>query len=109
MLDAELQVFSVFLGQRWNAHERPREIDSFMLAELATVDDLALHVIAANRRNTQFDQAVRKQDASARLHFLRQRLEGCGDNRRSSGNITRRDDDALPGLQEHRRMLLQPS
>ncbi len=72
MLQSELQVVLVFVGQRGDGHRRTGQVDSLMLAECTSVEDFALHVLTVNREHSQFDTAVAEKNAGAGLDFARQ-------------------------------------
>ena len=57
--------------------------------------------------HAQLDQTVGEQDARSLLHVLGQGLEGGADQRCGAGNVARRNGQPLPGLQQHRLMILQ--
>ena len=71
------QVSAIFVRKRGNGERNARKIDALVLAELAAIDDLAFHILAACTKHPQLNQTIREQDASARTHFPGQLLE-CG-------------------------------
>jgi hypothetical protein len=47
VLERELQIFGVFVGERGNAHRNAGKIDALVFAQHAAVDDFADHVVAS--------------------------------------------------------------
>src|SRR3954454_19035076 len=107
MLKAELQVLFIFLRQRWHTYDSSGQVDSFMLAQQTAVHDLAINVVATNGRYSQFDQAIRKQDARTRLHFLGQGLESSREQSCGAGNVARRNGQLRSALDRDRCPVLQ--
>ena len=66
VLEAEFEILAIFFRERGDRESDAGKIDAFVLAEHAAVDDIAEHIFAAGTADTQFDQAIAQQDASAR-------------------------------------------
>ena len=79
VLQAELEIFTVFLGQRRNGERDSGKIDALVLAQNSAINHVALDVGSANLRDPQFDQPIRKQNARARLHLASKILKRCRD------------------------------
>ena len=82
VIDPELQIFAIFFRQRGNRERDAREIDSLVLAKHASVKHVAENVFPADAANSQFNQAVAKQNASAGGQFARQVGKSGRDARR---------------------------
>ena len=78
-------------------------------AQLAAVDHLAFHIVAADAHHPQLDQPVRKQNAGAGFDFLRQPPKGRRDQARGTFNVSRRDGDLRSGCEHNRSPALQPA
>ena len=66
MFEAKIEVSAIFVGKGGDGERNPGKVDALMLAELAAIDDFALHVPAADADDTQLDQAIHEQNACCR-------------------------------------------
>ena len=94
----ELEILLVLFGERGHPDRDAGEVDALVFAEHAAVDDLAYDVVAVDRRDAQFDEAVGEQDAGARLEIFGQGREGGADQVGGAGDLARRDGERLPGV-----------
>ena len=101
MFDAKFEVDLVFFGERWNADRGAWQVDAFVLAEQATVDNVTLNLAAFNGTHTQLDESIRKQDARTTLHFTGKCGERSGDGAGGAEDVLWRNDDAGAGFQRN--------
>ena len=109
VLYGELQVGLVLFGERGHAHRNSREVDAFVFAEQAAVDDLALDVVALDGEHAQLNQAVGEEDAGSGLKIFGEGLEGGGEDLGVSGNVARSDGDVFAGVKLDRCAVFQLS
>src|SRR5437588_833628 len=65
---SEFEILFVLFSQRGHADDGSGKIDALVFAENAAVDHFALHVVTLQGSNPQFDQSIRQQNPSTRLH-----------------------------------------
>src|SRR5262249_2730644 len=107
MLDAKLQVLFVLFSERRNTEHSCRQIDPFMLAQQAAVDDLALNIVATNGADAKLDETISQRNSCSRLHFFGKGLECGGNQSGGAGDVARRDGDVGPRLERHWSAVLQ--
>ena len=76
MLEAELQVFAIFVGEGGNAQGNAGKIDALVFSQQTTVNDLALDIVTANANDAEFDQSIGEKNAFSGLNFARKLREG---------------------------------
>ena len=70
-----------------------------MLAKFAAVAHFADHFVAMDGDDAQLDEPIGQQNASAAMHFLRQRSKGSGDAFRAARIVAGSNLESLPGAQ----------
>ena len=75
MLEAELQVFAIFVGEGGNAQGNAGKIDALVFSQQTTVNDLALDIVTANANDAEFDQSIGEKNAFSGLNFARKLRE----------------------------------
>src|SRR5690348_5381023 len=65
MTKAEFEISLVFVRERRNRQRNTGQVDALVLAKHASVDHITENVLAANRADTEFDQAVAEKNARA--------------------------------------------
>ena len=96
---------SSFSVERGNADGDAGQIDAFVFAELAAVDDFADDVAAVDLVDAQLDEAVGEQNARALLNVFSEGLEGGADERGGALDFARGDGDLFAG-DEHDRLVI---
>ena len=109
MLQAELQILAIFLGQGGNRQSSAGKIDALMLAQTSAIQNVADHIFAAHRAHAQFDQAIAQKNAGAGRDFAGEIGKGGGNARRSAGDIARSNDHGRAAFQHDRFVALQAS
>ena len=66
VIETEFEILAIFFRERGDRESDAGKVDSFVLAEHATVDDIAEHIFTACTSDPQFDQTIAQQDAGAR-------------------------------------------
>ena len=107
VLEGEFEILGIFFSQRGNEHRNAGQIDAFVFAEQAAVDDLADHVAAHHFLDAQLDEAVRKQNAGALLDVFRQSFEGGAYQGCRARNFARSNGEHLAGDEHHRFVILK--
>ena len=92
VLEAKLEIFAVFFGQSRNRQSGTRQVDALMLAQSATIQDVADYVFATDSAHSQFDEAIAQENARSNANFAGEIREGGGNTSGRAGNITRSND-----------------
>ena len=108
LLDAELQVRIVFLGERGNAEQCPGHVDALVFAQRPTIHHLAQHVFALDVEHLDREPSVGEQNAVARTDFARELMKGGGDEFGGSGNLARGDSQAPSWFKQDGLAIAQP-
>src|SRR5581483_11172353 len=109
MLQTEGEILAILVGQRRDRQRDAGQVDTLLLDQESTVDDLAFHVFAAHCRDLQLNASIRKQNSGARTNFPSQTLKCRGDQSRGTRDIAGSDDDLRTGLQLYRSVAAQTS
>ena len=97
LADGEDEVFLVLLGERWDVDGDAGEVDAFVFAEHAAVDDLAVDVAALDGLDAKLDEAVGEEDAGAAFEVFGEGLEGGADESGGAFDLAWGDGEALAG------------
>ena len=92
VVEAELEILTIFFGHGGNRQRCAGQIDALVFAQSSAVQDVADNVFAAHGAHAQFDQAVAQQNARAGGNFAGEIGKGGGNAGRSAGDVARGDD-----------------
>src|SRR6185437_13982249 len=105
--DGELKILLVFFRQGWHFHGNAGQVDAFVLAQQAAVDNAADGVGPLHALYAQLDQAVGEQNARTGFEVFRKRGERRSDDLRRPLLHGRGDRELFAGDQLHGLVVLQ--
>src|SRR6185437_16416944 len=107
VVDTELEVELVLLGERGRLDVNAGEVDALVLAKHAAVDHRTFDIIAANGGDAQLDEPVGEQDAGAGGKVFGECGKCGADQHGGAGDVARRDGERLAGGELHRLLIHQ--
>ena len=107
LLRGPLQIVAILFGQRRNGQSDAGQIDALALAENSAIDYPADDVGVGRAFNAQFDRAIVKQDARARMHIARHAGIVRRDLSVVAFDVASGDDELLVVFQLYRLMVLE--
>jgi hypothetical protein len=107
VLESELKVFMIFIGEGWNAGDGAGKIDALVLGEETTVDDLADDIPPLHGKDFQRKLAVGQKDSRAGSNFLGKSLKAGRYQSRGAEFFAGGDDYLRAGFEHNRHALFE--
>ena len=78
LVDGEVDVGDILIGDRWSRDLDTRQIHAFVTLEIATIQHARLHSCIADVERNKLDQTIVDEDAIADMNVLRELIVGDG-------------------------------